>query len=322
MRKSWVKKAIAIQIILLCVGISSVPNTSGNTGEIRLPSSGSLNNEKSLIKDIQVPDCVEVGDLLFVDWKFDVGEDESTIWMASGPYNDHCAIYIGNNTFVDAISRGVHANNYYHFYYWTKNLVFLRVKTANDSQRQAAADWAMSKIGSLYQVFFDFPWFMLKIANTNFSFPTANEFYCMELLWAAYYNQGIDIDQNEWKFPWWVTGKDILIDDDVEVIYKEIRNSTYITKPNKGVYVANKKIAFTLNKTSIFGDVDIEVVTYNDMITQVDFFIDAVYKATDTTPPYTWTWKERDPGKKVIKAVACDDDGNHYYTAITVWKFF
>jgi len=322
MRKSLVKKAVVIQIILLCVGISTVPNISGNTGKMHPISSVTINNEKNLTEDIQVPDCVEVGDLLFVDWKFDLGEDESTIWITPGPYNDHCAIYIGNNTFVDAADRGVHANNYFHFYYWTKNLVFLRVKTANDSQRQAAADWAISKIGSPYQVFFDFPWFMLKIASTNFPFPTANKLYCMELLWAAYYNQGIDIDQNGWKFPWWVTGSDILNDDDVEVIYKEISNSTYITKPNKGVYVANKKITFTLNKTIIFGDIDIEVVTYNDMITRVDFFIDNVYKASDTTPPYTWAWRDRGPGKKVIKAVTCDDDGNQYYTAITVWKFF
>jgi uncharacterized protein YycO len=318
MRKSWVKKAVVIQIILLYVGINTVPNISGNTGKIRLISSATQNNEKSLTTDIKVPDCVEVGDLLFVDFK----EDESNIWRTPGPYNDHCAIYIGNNTFVDAAGPGVHANNYFRFYYWTKNLVFLRVKTANDSQRQAAVDWAISKIGTPYQVSFDFPWFMLKIADTNFPFPTAKEFYCTELLWAAYYNQGIDIDQNGWKFPWWVTGNDILNDDDVEVIYKEIDNSTGITKPNKGVYVANKKITFTLNKTIIFGDIDIEVVTYNDMITRVDFFIDNAYKANDTAAPYTWTWQDRDPGKKVIKAVACDDDGNQYSTTITVWKFF
>ena len=309
-------------VILSFVGINIVPNISGNTGKICLISSVTINNKKCLTKDIKVPDCVEVGDLLFVDWRFDVGADESSIWTFLGPYNDHCAIYTGNNTFVDAEAHGVSANDYFHIYYWTKNLVFLRVKTANESQRLAAAAWAISQIGLPYQFYFRFPWFGLKIAHTNLPFPTAHELYCFELPWAAYYNQGIDIDQNGWKFPWWVTGNDILNDNNVEVIYKEIDNSTYITTPYKGVYIANTKILSALNKTIIFGDINIEAVTYNNKVTHMDFYIDNVYKETDTTAPYTWNWNERISGKKIIKAVAYDDDGNQYYTAITVWKIF
>jgi cell wall-associated NlpC family hydrolase len=314
-------KGLILIVILLFTGINTVPSVRGNNAETHRISSVTVDDEKSLTEDISVPDCVEVGDLLFIDWKFDVGEDESNKWMFFGPYNDHCAIYIGNNTFVEAAAQGVRANDYSYFYYWTKNMVFLRVKTANESQKLAAAAWAISKIGLPYQVCFKFPWFSLKIANSSLRFPTAHEFYCSELLWAAYYNQGIDIDQNGWTIPWWATGNDILSDDNVEVIYKEVNNSTGIIKPNKGFYIANKKIISTFSKTIIFGDIDVEAVTYNNRVTRMDFYIDDIYQASDNTAPYIWNWNEKVSGKKVIKAVACDDDGNQYYTAITVCKY-
>jgi hypothetical protein len=57
-------------------------------------------------------------------------------------------------------------------------------------------------------------------------------------------------------------------------------------------------------------------------VTHVDFYIDNVYKATITTKPYTWTWNEETTGKKVIKAIAIDNEENPYYTAITVLKIF
>jgi hypothetical protein len=198
----------------------------------------------------------------------------------------------------------------------------LRVKSATEAQRHAAVNWTISKIGLLYQDFFNLPLFGLKCADTNRSFPTADELYCMELLWAAYYNQGIDIDQDGWKFPWWVTGNDIIYDDDVEVVYKEVNDSTEITKPVRSLYVANRKIGFSTYFTIIIGVVDIEVSTENALVTRVDFYIDGTYKATDTTPPYSWQWNERGFGKKSIRAVAYDDEGNHYPTTIAVWKIF
>jgi hypothetical protein len=309
-------------ILFLVFLILTTASPSQSSPQKNVSLSSRIDPNSSGSSDVHVPDCVQAGDLLFVDWKFDVGEDESTLWLNLGPYNDHAALYIGNNTFVDAASQGVSINDYYHFYYWTKNLVFLRVSNATESQRNAAVAWAINKIGLSYQNFFSFPWFGLKIADTTRSFPTAHNLYCMELLWAAYYNQGIDIDHNEWKFPWWVTGEDILHDNDVTIIYMELKNSTEITKPYKGIYAANKKIFFTVSKTIIFGGIDVEVTTYNDNITRVDFYIDGVYKSTDITPPYIWYWNERVFGKKMVKAIAYDDSANQYYTAITIWKFF
>jgi uncharacterized protein YycO len=274
-------------------------------------------NDSKAAETMSVPEGVKIGDLILCD----IRVDQANPWKRPGLFNEHCAIYIGNDTLIEA-NGVVRYRNFTQFSHWCRNYVFLRVKTANESQRLAAAEWAKSKIGTAYQVFFDFPWFGLKIANTNRKFPTANILYCAELCWASYYNQGIDIDQNGWAFPIWVTPNDILHDDNVEIIYKDVTNTTEIIQPDKGVYLANKKIAVTVFNTVVIGPINIEVTTENENITSVDFYIDTVYKATDTTVPYSWSWIERGSGKKVITVVARQDDGNHYSSKISVWKFF
>jgi len=277
-----------------------------------------------------VPACVELGDLLL----FDVGWDESSRWKRPGPYNEHGVIYIGRNAtsdedmFVEFMGPVRH-RTYTQIYNQQKNLVFLRVKTADSNQKHAAVTWANRRIDLEYQIFFQFP-FGLKIANTNRSFPSANQLYCMELLWAAYYQQGIDIDQNGWHFPWWVTGNDILADDDIEVLYTEVNDSTEFIKPYKGIHIANKRILSVINamnRSYVFGDIDLEVISYNDRIQTVDFYVNEVYLGTDTKPntmltPYSWSWNESNPGKYLIQAVASDEAGNEYFSHITVWKFW
>lgn len=322
LQRSYIIKIIVCAIIIASLELSNGLPVTGLIEKNTHRSTDTIHDTKHLSDTITVPSCVEAGDLMVMDILF----DESNQWKVPGPYNEHGGIYIGNNTLIDSGMMydpdGVYASDYSVFYQAQKNFVFLRVKTANESQKKAAVEWAKNQIGKQYQDFYRFPWFGFKIANTSLPFPTANTFYCMELLWGSYYNQGIDIDQNGWKFPWWVTADDILHDDDVEIIYTEVFNSTEISKPCKGVYVANKKIASTLEKTIVFGSIDIEVVTYNTMITKVDFYIDNQYKATDTTVPYSWTWYERGSGKKVLKAVACDDNGKFYSSQITVQKYF
>lgn len=339
MQNALVRKGLVVGIILLFVGSSIVsafnknPSTTAKSmnhdwlynggsgpGPNRTTQSAQHSDTRSDDRNITVPDCVEVGDLMLLD----IRTDESNKWKVPGPYNEHGAIYIGNNTLIQASDylKGVYPHNYSLFYEHQKNFVFVRVKTANMSQRHAAAAWAISKIGSPYQNVFAFPWFGLKIANTSRPFPTADAFYCMELLWAAYYNQGIDIDRNGWKFPPWVTGEDILQDNNIEIIYKNVANSTEITKPFKGIYIANKKIASTLAQTIIMGDITIEAVTYNENVTRMDFYIDNIYKATETSKPYQWTWSEHTAGKKVIKVITYDNEGNQYPITMTVWKIF
>jgi Permuted papain-like amidase enzyme, YaeF/YiiX, C92 family/Bacterial Ig domain len=264
---------------------------------------------------LTVPDGVEIGDMMLCDLTL----DQSNPWKLPGPYNEHSAIYIGNNTLIEA-NGVVRYRNYTQFSQWVKNYAFIRVKTATEEQRRAAAEWAKSKIGYPYQVFFDFPWFGIKIANTSRKIPTADEIYCVELLWAAYYNQGIDIDRNGWRPPWWLTPYDILYDDDIEVLLENVTNSTEITQPDKGLYIGDKKMLFTIFHTTVIGPIDIIATTENELITQVDFYIDNVYKATTTEPPYTWRWSEKGSGEREIKVIMYDDAGHHYSSKITVRK--
>ncbi len=266
---------------------------------------------------LTVPEEVEIGDMMLVDLTL----DQSNPWKLPGLYNEHSAIYIGNNTLIEA-NGVVRYRNYTQFSQWCKNYAFIRVKTANESQRRAAAEWAKSKIGYPYQVFFDFPWFGIKIANTSRKIPTANEIYCVELLWAAYYNQGIDIDRNGWRPPWWLTPYDILYDNDIEVLLQNVTNSTEITQPDKGFYIGDKKILYTIFHTTVVGPIDIIATTENELITKADFYIDNVYKTTDIASPYTWYWNERGSGEHVIKVIMYDDAGNHYSSKITVKKIF
>jgi hypothetical protein len=310
----FMQQLFGCAIILLLICISAISSAGKQI------SSHNINKyEPQLFPpegNATVPDCAEIGDLFLIDFWV----DQSNLWKRPGLYNEHGAIYIGNNTLIEANGM-VRYRNYSLFHNYAKNLVILRVKSANESQRYAAVAWAESKIGLPYQVFFDFPWFGLKIADTNRSFPTANELYCMELIWAAYYNQGIDIDRNGWKFPIWVNGNDIIYDDDIEIIYQEVNDSTEIVQPYKGVYFGDRKIVYSPYFTMVFGAIDIEVNTSNDKVTSVDFYIDNVYKATDTSPPFTWRWDERGSGEKTITAVARDESNHEYFARLTVHKY-
>ena len=167
----------------------------------------------------EVPAYIQSGDILLMDCRDDSGIQQR--WFIPGLHNDHAVMYIGNNSFVSASGKkGVHITNYTTLQSVYTNFAFANVTSANLSQKQRAVDFALNRLGAIYQNFFWPPWFGRKIANPYRIHPTANMWYCMELPWAAYYNQGIDIDRNGW-FPWprlaWVIGNDIIFDDDVQM---------------------------------------------------------------------------------------------------------
>jgi uncharacterized protein (DUF608 family)/uncharacterized protein YycO len=166
-----------------------------------------------------VPGCVEIGDIFMMDIK--VNSFRDNFWKLPGNYNEHIAIYAGDNKFINAHGTGVSKESYDYFINvfrnGCENHAFLRVKTATKEQKINAVKFAENLIGARYQNIFIPPWFGLKIADLNSNHPTANIWYCMEFVWAAYYNQGIDIDSNGWKHPKMVIGNEILKDDDIEV---------------------------------------------------------------------------------------------------------
>jgi hypothetical protein len=166
-----------------------------------------------------VPSYLEVGDLVFFDSSMPPGR-----WNVRG--YDHVAIYIGDEKFIGSTRNDmthvieVNVSEYSFFlnvlHY--KNPAFARVISATPTQRQNATEWALSRTGDLYQT-----WDPRKVADPNSSIITADRWYCSEIIWAAYYNQGIDIDRNGWTrdlpwfFPLWssVSPQDIYDDNDV-----------------------------------------------------------------------------------------------------------
>jgi len=197
---------------------------------------------------------VMVGDLLFMDNK---GPHDFVI----GNYNDHVAICRevlegGEDAeFVEAVSglEGVKYSKYSDFQQHWENFLIARVKNMQPWQIDVAVAWAESRKGCEYQYVLAPPHFAIKCNDPDDPHPVANKWYCSELVWAAYYNvqenNRIEIDNNGWNcypillwpcvsmgcpgdkyipdwmreykhFPYFFKNE-ILIDDDIEVIYKD-----------------------------------------------------------------------------------------------------
>ena len=92
---------------------------------------------------------------------------------------------------------------------------FARVKVVNDTQKRNAIDFAKRQLGKKFQSEFLGLDGDKNYDPTDASDPHANEWYCSELVWAAYYNcnnsfsdekpeeeyiygEGIDLDRNGW----------------------------------------------------------------------------------------------------------------------------
>jgi len=170
-------------------------------------------------KTSQYPPGFQIDDLVFFDSTYPPGR-----WNVSGL--DHVAIYLGNDTFICTIrnktthSGEVNIISYDHLFLGgiLKNPRYARVITATPEQRHAATHFVISRIGDKYQTFDP-----RKCADPNASISTADRWYCSEIIWAAYYRIGIDIDRNGWNrdFPWFfpiwsaVSCDDIYYDNDV-----------------------------------------------------------------------------------------------------------
>jgi len=99
-----------------------------------------------------------------------------------------------------------------------------------------------------------------------------------------------------------------------------------ILKPQKGLYLFNHQIRrYLIRKPLIIGKINITVnVTENELgIQRVEFYINDVLKANDTTMPYNYIWDEKRifKHKHKIKITAYDKAGNSASEEMTVWKF-
>lgn len=101
-----------------------------------------------------------------------------------------------------------------------------------------------------------------------------------------------------------------------------------ITKPLRALYIKNQRI-LPLSNTKIVGSIEVEVYVHYYWydptdVENVEFYVDGTLKSTDTTPPYTWTWKSEGliKHRHTIKVITYDAEGNSASDEITVWKLF
>jgi len=214
-----------------------------------------LDESSSSIFEIEPYKLLEPGDII--------------IWVHNNDFNPrsvgHCTLFIGYNyateryTVIHAISPVI-KSEYYEIELVRmailggyEKIVIVKVN-ATIEQKQNAISFAELQVGKKFDYFFRY---INKNHNTSQTHNVnANEWYCSELVWAAYYNcnnsfnktispdnyvfgEGIDIDYNGWakdckdfrgnKYSF-VAPKDIIKDDDVEVtkiFEKNLRNVIY-----------------------------------------------------------------------------------------------
>jgi len=96
-----------------------------------------------------------------------------------------------------------------------------------------------------------------------------------------------------------------------------------ITKPDKGLYVANMKI-LPFFVPLLFGSIEIQASVYEIKRAQVDrveFYIDDEPQEVDTMAPYSWVWSQRSFGSHMIKVIAYKNDKSAT-NELKVWKIF
>ena len=83
-----------------------------------------------------------------------------------------------------------------------------------------------------------------------------------------------------------------------------------IEKPRNCLYILDREI-FPLRIPLIIGKITIIANAYDeDGIEKVEFYVNNVLKSTDYDEPYSWIWNEFAIGKREIKVVAYDGQGN------------
>jgi len=111
--------------------------------------------------------------------------------------------------------------------------------------------------------------------------------------------------------------------DNAAVTITYAQPTVMITRPVGGLYLMNLRI-LPLDHPFIFGPITVEAQASQIPfgIDRVEFTLDGQLMATDTSPPYRWTWTQFSFGKHTIRAIAYDTTGNWSSTALVVNKFF
>ncbi len=215
------KKILGMFVFLLSVActiptmaslrIDALPSTIPSAYQTTIETSCKEKNTISYVTNGQNLSLLEPGDIAFKrpDW-FPYALNHCLLYIG---YNDSTGLYI----FIEAYGVGDQQVQYrYENESTLTGLLygpFAKVRHANDSQKQNAIDFAKTQLGKPFQR----DW----INKNNNPEDTVNdsladEWYCSELVWAAYYNcnnpfpaeepeegyvygDGIDLDRNGWN---------------------------------------------------------------------------------------------------------------------------
>lgn len=126
-------------------------------------------------------------------------------------YWDHAAIYIGNSQLIEAWGEGVRVMPVDVTLSASAAAIY-RVNTTA-AVKLAAVNFAKSQLGKPYDISYAF-WPGSKSVKSAF-------WYCSELVWAAYYLKGVDLDATPgYSWTYWnnIAPSEIADDDDTDFI--------------------------------------------------------------------------------------------------------
>ena len=116
---------------------------------------------------LSVPTYLKKGDLLFCDFDYDFLKllkkyniTHYNPYIRPGYSNDHVAMYIGDNMFIESSPYywdgnekewiGIVTTHIGMFHMWGENFTYGIVKNVSNNQRNNAVDWALNQIGNDY----------------------------------------------------------------------------------------------------------------------------------------------------------------------------
>ena len=196
MKKEFIKKGLAVVIIVFLVELNISPLSGGlikedviltdyyennnftsadNKDTISINSyiDNKLSSHRLKTAWFKVPSIVKRGDIAFCDKRPWIprgfGYDD-----ASNFSSEHALLYAGNNRFIEATAiipwiykgsngwdlcmLGVLNTSYLYLNFWATNIIFGTVRKANETQRDNAVKWAETQIGHPFQFGFIPKW--------------------------------------------------------------------------------------------------------------------------------------------------------------------
>jgi len=206
------------ELIINAYNSQGIKINDNTNGDVNIQDIIDYNDTEIRVDPIfKVPSFVERGDIVLMDGRLDAFQGVE-FWLRPGFSNDHGALYLGHdyrngNYFIHASSNGVDNVTLQEFSVWAENFTYWDVNKADANMKNGAIEFAKDQLMKEYQYFFG----NLKHQDTKENLElgtkdnnpygskeTSDRWYCMELIWASYYNcngiigSGIDIDRNAW----------------------------------------------------------------------------------------------------------------------------